>query len=167
MLIAVLCLNKMADILGYPEDPAHWNETVNFPHLQQNMENQWEMETPGMYGGTSGGIGFGNVAPAANSMFPRDWVVRMAEEWIDDSVRKGALLIKIETWMGGQRSFPNSVPICVKWSISSRNHKKKMARLANPCQLNPSPGCDLFVAGKGFQWRHPTDQEGSAGLGGE
>ena len=81
-------MNKMADILGYPEDPAHWNETVNFPHLQQNMENQWEMDTPGMYGATSGGIGFSNVAPAANSMFPRDWVVTMAEEWIDNSVRE-------------------------------------------------------------------------------
>ena len=76
----------MADILGYPEDPAHWNETVNFPNLEQTLENSWEMDTPGMFGATSGGIGFSNVAPAANSMFPRDWVVKMAEEWMDNSV---------------------------------------------------------------------------------
>ena len=85
-MIAVLCLNKMAEILGYPEDPAHWNQTVNFPNLQQNLENLWELDTPAMFGGTSGGVGFSNVAPAANSMFPRDWVVRMAEEWMDNSV---------------------------------------------------------------------------------
>ena len=40
-----------------------------------------------MFGGTGNGIGFSNLAPAANSMFPRDWVVTMAHEWMDDSVR--------------------------------------------------------------------------------
>ena len=86
-LIAVLCLNKMADILGYTEDPAHWNETVKYSNLEHRLESAWEVDTPGMFGDTGNGIGFSNLAPAANSMFPRDWVVTMAHEWMDDSVR--------------------------------------------------------------------------------
>lgn len=77
----------MANILGHTEDPAHWNETVNFPHLEQTMKNGWELDTEGMYGSTSNGIGFSNVAPAANSLFPRDWVNIMAEQWLDNSVQ--------------------------------------------------------------------------------
>ena len=37
----------MAEILGFTEDPAHWNETVNMQNLHSQMENQWELETPG------------------------------------------------------------------------------------------------------------------------
>ena len=34
----------------------------------------------------SGGISsFGNIAPAANTQFPRDWIVEMAEHWLDNS----------------------------------------------------------------------------------
>ena len=47
ILLSVLCLNKMAEILGFTEDPAHWNETVNMQNLHSQMENQWELETPG------------------------------------------------------------------------------------------------------------------------
>jgi len=78
---AVLCLNKMAEILGFTEDPAHWNETVNMQNLYSQMENQWELETPGWYGS---GMGWGNVAPGANSMFPREWLKTMAEKWLDN-----------------------------------------------------------------------------------
>ena len=76
----------MAEVLGTPEDAVHWNATVNFPNLGQQLENLWEVDTPGMFGGTQNGIGFGNLAYAANSMFPRDWVVTMAQEWMDNSV---------------------------------------------------------------------------------
>ena len=86
-LTLVLCLNKMAEILGHPEDAVHWNETVGMDNLMRVFENGWEKETPGMYGTTSGGIGWSNVAPAANSQFPRDWLKIMAEEWLDDSVK--------------------------------------------------------------------------------
>ena len=76
----------MAEVLGTPEDAAHWNATVNYPGLGYRLENLWEVETPGMFGATGNGIGFSNLAPAANSMFPRDWLVTMAQEWMDNSV---------------------------------------------------------------------------------
>ena len=76
----------MAEVLGTPEDAAHWNATVNYPGLGHRLESAWEVETPGMFGSTGNGIGFSNLAPAANSMFPREWVVTMAEEWMDNSV---------------------------------------------------------------------------------
>ena len=31
---AVLCLNKMADILVFPENAMHWNDTVNMGNVQ-------------------------------------------------------------------------------------------------------------------------------------
>ena len=77
----------MAEVLGTPEDAVHWNASVNFPGLGQKLENLWELDTPGIFGATDNGIGFSHLAPAANSMFPRDWVVTMAHEWMDDSVR--------------------------------------------------------------------------------
>ena len=77
----------MAEVLGSPEDAAHWNETVKYSNLEYRLESAWEVDTPGMFGGTENGIGFSNLAPAANSMFPRDWVVTMAHEWMDDNVR--------------------------------------------------------------------------------
>ena len=37
----------------------------------------------------SGGISsFGNIAPAANTQFPRDWIVEMAEHWLDESEKR-------------------------------------------------------------------------------
>ena len=76
----------MAEVLGSPEDAVHWNATVNFPGLGHQLENLWEVDTPGMFASTKNGIGFSNLAYAANSMFPRDWVVTMAQEWMDNSV---------------------------------------------------------------------------------
>ena len=83
---SVLCLNQMAEVLGSPEDAVQWNASVDFPGLGHRLDNLWEMDTPAMFGGTGGGIGFSNLAPAANSMFPRDWVVTMAQEWMNDGV---------------------------------------------------------------------------------
>ena len=77
----------MAEVLGTPEDAVHWNETIKYPDLEYRLESAWEVDTPGMFGSTGNGIGFSNLAPAANSMFPRDWVVTMAHEWMEDSVR--------------------------------------------------------------------------------
>lgn len=37
-----------------------------------------------MYGNTDGGISWSNVAPAAISMFPREWVDLMARNWMDN-----------------------------------------------------------------------------------
>ena len=82
----MLCLNKMAAVLGCPEDAVHWNETVGMSGLEAAIEAGWEQGTAGMFGDTSAGIGFPNLAPAANTAFPRDWVRTMAETWMDDSV---------------------------------------------------------------------------------
>ena len=32
-------------------------------------------------------MGWGNVAPGANSMFPREWLKTMAEKWLDNQVK--------------------------------------------------------------------------------
>ena len=87
----------MAEVLDIPEDADHWNATINYPGLAHRLENLWEKETPGMFGGTRNGIGFTNLAPAANSMFPRDWVVTMAQEWIDNSV--GFLIFVFKSYL--------------------------------------------------------------------
>ena len=76
----------MAAVLGCPEDAVHWNETVGMSGLGAALEAGWEQGTAGMFGDTSGGIAFPNLAPAANTAFPRDWVRTMAETWMDDSV---------------------------------------------------------------------------------
>ena len=76
----------MAAVLGYPDDPLHWNQTVGMTSLAGELDYFWQKETAGMYGDTAGGVAWGNVAPAANSMFPRDWVVTMAQEWMNDGV---------------------------------------------------------------------------------
>jgi len=84
---SVLCLNKMATILGYDNDTAHWNASVDMANVQQALKSQWEIDTPNMNGGTKGGIGWTNIAPSGISMFPREYVVAMAEHWLDDPVK--------------------------------------------------------------------------------
>lgn len=37
--------------------------------IQQTLESEWEKDTKNMFGSTSGGLGFGNVATAGISMF--------------------------------------------------------------------------------------------------
>lgn len=84
---SVLCLNKMADVLGYPEDAIHWNETVGMHNVHQWLENEWEKDTIGVFGSTANGVSWSNIASSGISMFPRDWVEIMANEWMDDSVK--------------------------------------------------------------------------------
>lgn len=84
---SVLCLNKMAEILGFPEDATHWNTSINMDYLPTLLENNWEKDTPNMWGGTENGIGFTNIAPTGMSMFPREWVDIMAQEWLNDPVK--------------------------------------------------------------------------------
>ena len=83
----------MAAVLGCPEDAVHWNETVVMSGLQAAIECGWEQGAAGMFGDTSAGITFPNLAPAANTAFPRDWVRTMAETWMDDSVSAVILFI--------------------------------------------------------------------------
>ena len=58
------------------------------------LENFWEIDTPNMFGQTGNGIGWSNVAPAGNSMFPREWVVKMNDynkskgRWVDERTEK-------------------------------------------------------------------------------
>jgi hypothetical protein len=83
----VLCLNRMARRLGYDNDTVHWNQSIGMDNVMQQLNNSWQMDTPNMYGSTTDGLGFGNIASAGISMFPREWVVAMAEHWMDDSVK--------------------------------------------------------------------------------
>jgi hypothetical protein len=84
---SVLCLNKMATILGHANDTAHWNASVGMDSVMQQLNASWEVDTPNMFGSTKGGMGFSNIATAGIRMFPREWVVAMAENWMDDSVK--------------------------------------------------------------------------------
>ena len=85
---SVLCLNKMAEVLGYPEDPAHWNASIGMENVQKWLDQNWEMDTPGMFGltETPNRMGWNNIAPAGMSMFPRDWAETMATVWMDNPV---------------------------------------------------------------------------------
>jgi hypothetical protein len=82
---AVLCLNRMAELLGHPEDASHWNASVGMDSVQDMLKNQWQLDTPNMFGSTSGGMSWSNVAAAGMSMFPREWVELMARHWLDNS----------------------------------------------------------------------------------
>merc|ERR1712194_154127 len=53
--------------------------------LSAQMEKQWERDTANIYGDTTSGIGWGNLAPMGMSMFPREWAVAMAESWLNNS----------------------------------------------------------------------------------
>ena len=83
---SILCLNKMAEVLGQPEDAVHWNTSVDMAHVMDHLEYFWEIDTPGMFGGTGNGIGWLHIAPTGISMFPREWVETMASLWLDNPV---------------------------------------------------------------------------------
>eukprot|EP01045_Picozoa_sp_COSAG04_P005199 COSAG04_NODE_237_length_19103_cov_15.726268_3_plen_308_part_00 len=52
-------------------------------NVAAQLNRSWELDTPNMFGSTKGGMGFGNIAPAGTSVFPRAWVLAMAEHWLD------------------------------------------------------------------------------------
>ena len=84
--VSVLCLNKMAEVLGYPEYAVHWNTTVGMENLNRSLWNQWELDTPNMFGSTKNGVRWSSFAYTGLSMFPREWVEAMAVSWLDDPV---------------------------------------------------------------------------------
>jgi len=76
----------MAEVLGYPEDPIHWNTTFNMDNIQHFLENEWEKDTPNMFGHTDGEtVKWGSFAYTAMSMFPREWVDAMAHSWLNNA----------------------------------------------------------------------------------
>lgn len=75
----------MATILGHANDVAHWNESVGLATAPAQLRAQWEVDTPNMFGSTANGMGWENIAYAGISFFPRDWVVAMADNWIDNA----------------------------------------------------------------------------------
>jgi len=81
---SVLALNKMADTLGFHNDSAHWNETIHMDALDNWLTSQWEKSEPFMFGDTTDGMTWGNLAPTGMSMFPRDWTLAMAQNWMDN-----------------------------------------------------------------------------------
>ena len=83
---AILCLNKMADVLGFSQDAEHWNATVGMDEVQHFLETRWEVDTPNVFGSTTNGIPWSSFAYAAMSMFPREWVEAMAVNWLDNPV---------------------------------------------------------------------------------
>ena len=83
---SVLSLNKMADVLGYFEDAIHWNSSINMENYYESVENQWEEDTPNLFGRGADRVGFSNVAPAGVTLFPREYIDRMAREWLDNSI---------------------------------------------------------------------------------
>ena len=84
---SVLCLNKMAEILGFEEDAIHWNETVKMDNLDHTLQSEWQKDLPNLYGGASNGnLGLNHIVPAGISMFPREWLDIMAHEWMDDPI---------------------------------------------------------------------------------
>ena len=64
----------------------HWNASIDMEHVMQHLEYFWEIDTPGMFGGTGDGIGWTQIASSGISMFPREWVETMARDWLDNSV---------------------------------------------------------------------------------
>jgi len=88
---SVLCLNKMAEVLGHPEDMGHWdigpNSTVIRP-VHDFLYNQWEEKWPNMWGSSNEKYpDMPNVAVMGMSMFPREWAEKMAEHWLNDPVK--------------------------------------------------------------------------------
>ena len=67
---SVLCLNKMAEVLGYSDDATHWNASIDMEHVMQHLEYFWEIDTPGMFGGTGGGIGWTQIASSGDKYVP-------------------------------------------------------------------------------------------------
>ena len=81
---AVLALNKMAETLGVAEDAKHWNATINMPDLNNWLTRGWQKGKPHLWGATTAGVKWGNIAVCGMSQFPRNWTVDMANYWIDD-----------------------------------------------------------------------------------
>ena len=58
--------------------------SVNMDNIEHFLENEWERDTPNMFGQTEDGVRWGSFAYTAMSMFPREWVEVMAENWLDN-----------------------------------------------------------------------------------
>ena len=136
---SVLCLNKMAAVLGKEEDAVHWNETINMENLQWHLNNGWN-SSAFMYGLNGKGVAFGNIAPAAISQFPREWVVQMAEHWLDDSEKGFNTWIPLSTrarqdWFEGYGKFFFITPGS-SWYMIRPLYIHTVDRLANKFTLN-------------------------------
>ena len=79
---SALCLIKMANVLGFSNETSHWNTTFGLDNVDNWLSSQWESHTPSMFGDTTNGISWSNVAPSGISLFPRNWTVAMAERWL-------------------------------------------------------------------------------------
>ena len=84
---SILCLNKMAAVLGTPEDAVHWNRTARMDNLPNWLNSNWERAAPNFFGGNPNNprVEWGGVAVHALSMYPREWALATAQTWLDDS----------------------------------------------------------------------------------
>jgi len=136
---SVLCLNKMAATLGYHNDSAHWNASVGLDQAQQQFENGWQVTTPNMYGDTSGGIGWSNVATSGVSLFPREYVQAMAEHWLDDTTK--GFNTKVPLSRTARQDWPADPDVFAvvpdgNWYILRGLYMHQVDRLANQFTLD-------------------------------
>jgi hypothetical protein len=68
---SVICLNRMAALLGHPTDASHWNETVGMATVDDMLRSQWD-ESQSIFGAHSDSVGWVSIAPTGMSMFPRN-----------------------------------------------------------------------------------------------
>ena len=155
---SVLCLNKMADILGVPEDAVHWNASIEMNKYFDVVERRWEYDTPNMFGNGNDGIAFNNVGPAGVSLFPREYAEAMAREWLDDHIdgfnSKVPLCADVlRDWPenGGISSF--AVTPDSNWYLVRGLYMHTIDGLANKFLLN-------HLTKYHMEWGIPTSTEG-------
>ena len=96
LLVSMVCMEKMAEILGHSNDIGHWNASINMNGLEeQNNQEFWEIDTPKLFAGGADGIGFTNFANTAYKQFPRELLDIMAREWLDNPMNGLAGLIQL------------------------------------------------------------------------
>merc|ERR1711974_73465 len=95
---SMVCMEKMAEILGYTDDIGHWNASINMEGLEERNNQQfWEIDTPKLFGGGANGIGFTNFASTAYKQFPRELLDIMAREWLDNPMNGLAGKVPLST----------------------------------------------------------------------
>ena len=97
---SMVCMEKMAEILGHTDDIGHWNASIDMNGLEErNNQAFWEIDTPKLFAGGANGIGFTNFANTAYKQFPRELLDIMAREWLDNPMNGLAGLIQLPTYV--------------------------------------------------------------------
>jgi hypothetical protein len=84
-----MCLKKMAGALGHHADVNHWDQMLDTDTaaVVAHLSKSWEKVTPNWFTvGNGKTMGLSDLAYTTMSQFPRDWMVKIAEHWLDNSV---------------------------------------------------------------------------------